>query len=60
MLIAPPAAAEIAPFFPATAAAASTSTAVAASCHKKTTRIGLLRWRSMAFDFPAPGKAGGL
>ena len=60
MLISPPKAADSAPSGPAATAATAVSTTVAMSCHRKTVRIGLPRKRSMAFVFPAPGKACGV
>src|SRR5206468_3667767 len=53
----PPAAADTAVCAPASNAAAIVIAAVAASCHCKTVRIGLPRWRSMALVLSAPSKA---
>jgi hypothetical protein len=57
MLIAPPAIADIAPYFPAASAAASEMAAVAAICHCRTVRIGLLRRRRTVLDLSVPRKA---
>src|SRR3989442_14749378 len=53
----PPAAADTAAGAPESSAAAIVTAAVAASCHCKTVRIGLPRWRSMALALSAPSKA---
>src|SRR5882762_1839170 len=56
-LIKPPAAADTAADASASSVAAIVIAAVAASCHRKTVRIGLLSWRSMALVLFAPSKA---